>query len=169
MFRGGSLEEKTPATGASGCSSALEAGRFHKAQGVIDYSTAADLADEVRAFAVIESGEDEHAVGDGGQAFGLLQMHPATFKRYYGLTFPADVRDTWTEAQIKACAGFLSLHNWIHMPQAMRDLIVMSWNLGESAVFVHGKRNPEYLARWLATYDQIKKASGEESTVRGTK
>ena len=127
----------------------------------IDYSSAAEFADEVRAFAIIESGENEYAIGDGGQSFGLLQMHPATFKRYYGvqMRFAQNLSDTWTRAQIKSCAAFLAAHGWSGASQDERDLIVQAWNLGEAGVFIDGRRNPEYLARWLAAYDQIKGAA----------
>ena len=122
----------------------------------INYSIAGEYADEVRAFAIIESNEDEYRIGDGGQAFGLLQMHPATFKRFYiaVLRFPPATDDTWTTAFIKACATFLRTHLWLNADQDERDLIVQAWNLGEQAVFVEGKRNPEYLARWLAAYEK---------------
>ena len=123
----------------------------------IDYSPAAELAQVVRAFAIIESNENERAVGDGGMAYGLLQMHPATFKRYYGaqMRFAPNVRDTWTQAQIKACAAFLLAHQWGRESTPQRDLIVQAWNLGESAVFIDGRRNEEYLSRWLAAYQKI--------------
>jgi hypothetical protein len=49
---------------------------------MIDYASVQELKDAVRAFAIIESGENEHRIGDDGLAYGLLQMHPATFKRY---------------------------------------------------------------------------------------
>jgi hypothetical protein len=125
----------------------------------IDYFSAQELADEVRAFAMIESGEREHQLGDGGRAFGLLQMHPATFRRYYGMQmrFAPHVADTWTKAYIKACAAFLSMRGWRNASQAERDLIVQAWNLGEKAVFAEGRRNPEYLTRWLEAYDKVKK------------
>jgi len=125
---------------------------------VIDYSPAAEFADEVRVFAIVESNESEAKVGDAGQSFGLLQMHPATFKRYYGaqIRFAQNVRDTWTEAQIKACAAFLLAHAWRLGSQSDRDLIVQAWNLGEAAVYIEGRRNPAYLARWLAAYQRVK-------------
>jgi hypothetical protein len=124
----------------------------------IDYSCAYDFANEVRAFAIVESGEDPHKVGDGGRAHGLLQMHPATFQRYYGsqLRFAPNASDTWVEAQIKACAGFLRVRGWRIASQDERNLIVQAWNLGEYAVFVKGRRNPEYLARWLEAHDKVK-------------
>jgi len=134
----------------------------------IDYSGANELAQVVRAFAIIESGEKESAVGDGGQAFGLLQMHPATFKRYYGaqMRFAPNVRDTWAVAQIKACAAFLSAHQWASAPQPTRDLIVQAWNLGEAAVFLKGRRNEKYLARWLDAYEKLNKKD-EPSAISG--
>ena len=125
---------------------------------MIDYTAAHDLTDEVRAFAMIESAENPHQVGDSGQAYGLLQMHPATFKRYYGaqMRFAPHVADTWTEAFIKACAAFLSAHSWHNASREERDKIVQAWNLGEAAVFIEGRQNPEYLARWLDAYEKIK-------------
>jgi|SRR5438132_8602970 len=127
---------------------------------MIDYSLAVELAEEVRAFAIVESNENQSSVGDGGQSFGILQMHPGAFKRFYGsqVRFAPAVDDTWTEAQIKSCAAFLAAHGWRSASQEERDLIVQAWNLGEAGVFIHGRRNPEYLAKWLAAYDQIKKA-----------
>jgi hypothetical protein len=127
---------------------------------VIDYSPAQEFIAEVQAFAIIESGEQAQKIGDGGQAFGLLQMHPATFKRYYGAQtrFAASVRDTWVQAQIKACAAFLLAHDWRNEPPQQRDLIVQAWNLGEAAVFLQGHRNPDYLARWRAAYEQTTQA-----------
>jgi hypothetical protein len=125
---------------------------------VIDYSSAAELADAVRAFAMIESAEDGRCVGDDGCAFGLLQMHPATFKRYYGCVsgrFEPDVGDTWTTAQIKACAAHLYAHRWGSASQEMRELVVQAWNLGESAVFLKKERNLQYLKRWQEAYAQI--------------
>jgi hypothetical protein len=125
--------------------------------GVLDYSVGREFADAVRAFAMIESGENTQAGGDGGRAFGLLQMHPATFKRYYGchMRFAPALNDTWEDAQIKCCAAFLAVHRWGEASQDQRDLIVQAWNIGEAGVFVDGKRNPEYLARWLEAYEKI--------------
>jgi hypothetical protein len=124
----------------------------------IDYSAAHELADEVRAFAIIESGENPYKVGDDGCAYGLLQMHAATFKRYYGslMRFAPNVADSWSTAQIKACAAYLASHGWRGASQEQRDVIVQGWNLGERGVFVEGRRNPEYLARWLEAYETVK-------------
>ena len=120
----------------------------------IDYSAAHDLAYEVRAFAIIESREKEHQVGESGRTYGLLHMHPATFKHYYGaqMRFAPHVNDTWTEAQIKACAAFLAA-------QSERDLISQAWNLSEAAVFLEHRRNPEYLERWRDVYDKVRGAA----------
>jgi hypothetical protein len=122
-----------------------------------DYSPALEFADLVRAFAIIESGESDTKIGDGGQSFGILQMHPATFKRYYGCQsrFGQTLSDTWTEAQIKCCAAFLQVHEWGRATPAQRDLIVQAWNLGEAGVFIDGRRNPQYLARWQAAYARV--------------
>jgi hypothetical protein len=119
---------------------------------MIDYSAAGEYARAVRAFAIVESGENETAIGDGGRAFGLLQMHPATFSEFY--LWP-DVDDTWTRAQIRACADFLAVQGWQKGDETQRDLIVQAWNLGVHAVFVEGRRNPEYLARWRKAWKEI--------------
>jgi hypothetical protein len=127
---------------------------------MIDYSPAAEFACEVRAFAIVESAETEFQIADDGSAFGLLQMHPATFKRYYGvqMRFAQNVNDTWTQAQIKACAAFLLAHGWRDASLADRNLVVQAWNLGEAGVYIEGRRNPDYLARWLEAYDKVKAA-----------
>jgi hypothetical protein len=124
---------------------------------MIDYSAALEFHLEVRAFAIIESGEQLNRVGDSGRAHGILQMHPATFKRYYGCQtrFAASVSDTWTEAYIKSCAAFLAAHDWTKADESLRRLIVQAWNLGEAAVFIEGRRNPEYLARWLEAFGTL--------------
>jgi hypothetical protein len=124
---------------------------------MIDYSSALELKDAVRAFAIIESGENERCIGDDGMAYGVLQMHPATFKRYYGCQtrFAAGLHDTWTEAQIKSCAAFLTAHKWGSASSSQRDLIVQAWNIGEAGVFIEGRRNPQYLQRWLEAYAKV--------------
>jgi hypothetical protein len=127
----------------------------------IDYSPAASFADEVRAFAIVESGEDPWKIGDAGRGFGLLQMHPATFRRYYGaqMRFAPTISDTWIAAEIKACAAFLLAHGWAAASEGERGLIVQAWNLGERAVFIERRRNEEYLARWLAAYQLVTKST----------
>jgi len=125
---------------------------------MIDYLAAAEFHDVVRALAIIESGEDERAHGDEGLAFGLLQLHPPTFLRYYGCLknrFQPHVLDSWTTAQIKACAAYLYAHKWGNASEEQRDLIITAWNLGEAAVFIEGKRNPSYVARWREAYARI--------------
>ncbi|MBV8359365.1 MAG: hypothetical protein JO189_15730 [Deltaproteobacteria bacterium] len=129
---------------------------------MIDYSAAGEFAEAVQAFAMIESGESERATGDGGRAFGLLQMHPATFARFYTAPrsaasprFGPDVSDTWSEAQIKACARFLEIHDFLRASEEARDLVIQAWNLGEHAVFYQMKRNPTYLRRWKEAYAKL--------------
>lgn len=132
---------------------------------MINYAAAEEFADVVRAFVIVESAENPAKIGDDGLAFGLLQMHPGTFKAYYGRVsakFAPAALDSWATAQIKACATFLYCHGWLNAGEAQRDLIVQAWNVGETGVFVEGKRNPEYLARWLAAYDSIQKHTVRE-------
>lgn len=119
----------------------------------INYALAGRFAEQVRALAIVESGEQSVISGDGGRAFGLLQMHPATFAEYYGRSkdFPKAVTDTWTEAQIKACASFWSMWESIGT-----DLIVMAWNQGIHAVVDKGVRVPDYLAKYDAAMNRIR-------------
>jgi len=120
----------------------------------IDYSPAGPLARVVRAHAIIESNESLYAVGDGGQALGLLQIHPGMFHDYYGrlLEFPALNSDTWVEAWIKTTATFHRFHGFLTGTEDHQHLLVQAYNKGFSAVFSHGQRNPEYLSRWLAAF-----------------
>ena len=120
---------------------------------MVDYSLAEEYSDCVHALAIVESNENPFAWGDDGKAFGLLQMHSATFKQYYGLSirFPPSPSDTVTEAQIKACAGFLDVYHRESM-----DLRVQAWNLGVHEVFDEGKRNPEYLKRYTEALNKVR-------------
>jgi hypothetical protein len=124
---------------------------------MIDYSPAREFADEVRAFAMVETNENEHAVGDGGRAAGILQMHPASFAQFAiaHTKFSVHVSDTSTTAQIKACAAFLLEQDWRTASREERDLITQAWNLGVHGVFGEGKRNSGYLDRWHAAYERI--------------
>jgi soluble lytic murein transglycosylase-like protein len=120
---------------------------------VIDYSKAGAHAEIVHALAIIESGENPALVGDGGQAYGLLQQHPGFFKQFYGraIAFPASVTHTWVEAEIVAAASFFELYLGI----LGLDLAIQSYNLGVSAV-QKGQRNPDYLSRFTAAYQLVR-------------
>lgn len=121
---------------------------------MINYDAALDLADYVRAIAITETNERLDVIGDGGQARGPFQLHPSTFKQYYGLSkrFPARTTDTWLEADIKACASFFDMEmtTWSSV-----DLVVQAWNLGVTAV-LHGERNLLYLQRWTEALNRIR-------------
>jgi hypothetical protein len=121
---------------------------------MIDYSPAGKWALHVRAHAMIESQEDPNAIGDDGQARGLLQLHPANFQIWYGraLAFPSNTTDTWIEADLKTCASFYDVHN--RMPGVSIPMIVQAWRLGISAVMA-GMRDAKYLALWQTAYDSI--------------
>jgi hypothetical protein len=120
---------------------------------LINYALAKPYEDIVHALAIIESGENPSISGDGGQAWGLLQMHPSRFKECYGCAaeyLPA-VDDTWIDAQIKACAAFLDL--WSNTPL---DLRIVAWRLGVHAVMDEGKRDPQYLQRFNDALNKVK-------------
>lgn len=115
-----------------------------------DFNLAGPWKEEVRALALGPENPplDEGASGDGGRAFGILQQHPAFFSEYYGTNgFPASVKDTWTQAQIKAAASFFQAHK-----DQPLDLVVQAFNQGVSAVFDKGVRAPEYLAKFKKVY-----------------
>jgi hypothetical protein len=123
---------------------------------MIDYSGAGEYANEVRAFSIIESGENPEAVGDGGQAYSLVQLHPATMCRWSthaGLS----VSETYASAGIKICAAYLTHYGFHQAAPAQQDLIIQAWNLGEAGVFIDGRRNPAYLAKWKQAYAAITK------------
>lgn len=115
----------------------------------IDYSPAGGWALHVRALAIIESNEDVGQLGDGGQAFCLLQQHPAFFVQWYSPF--ADVADTIWAAQIKAAAAFLAHY----VPTIGIDLTIQAYNLGVAAVMERGKRNQDYLDRWTAARNKL--------------
>jgi hypothetical protein len=118
----------------------------------IDYSAAGEWAHHVRALAMVESNEDETAIGDGGRAFGLLQMHPGRFldESHTTKQFRVTPGDTWTLAQIKAAASYFE----VMRPVAI-ELTVIAWNLGRAAVFLDGERNEPYFAKWKEHYEAL--------------
>lgn len=131
------------------------------------YKLAGEYAPYVRAFAIHESREDQYVVGDGGRAFGLLQMHPATFVRYYYAAkdrWAPHVDDTWTVAFIKACCAFLEAHNFLNLREVERGLVVQAWNRGEAAIYLEGKRAPEYLDAWDRALNQVRGEQAKPQT-----
>jgi len=124
---------------------------------MIDYSMAGPLHLVVRAHAIVESNETPTAIGDGGMAFGILQIHPGFFHDYYGRTpeFPASNSDTWIEAEIKAVATYHHVHRFLTSSVDHQHLLVQAYNQGFAGVFTQGIRAPGYLARWLAAYQKI--------------
>jgi hypothetical protein len=106
---------------------------------VIPYELAGQYAKFVHAIFIIESQENPAAVGDGGRALGLGQMHPAFFCQYY---FPK-VGDTWEMAWVRTAGAFFD--RWYaHLGL---DKAVMGYNLGISAV-QNGQTNQDYLDRF---------------------
>ena len=120
----------------------------------VDFKLARQWAKVVQALSQgdEDASGDIGAVGDGGRAFGILQEHPAFFAAYYGRNkFPPDVRDTWSQAFIKAAAAFFEYHTLEHD----LDLCVQAYNQGATAVFLNGVRVPDYLAKFHAVYDRL--------------
>ena len=117
------------------------------------FNLAGVYSDMVHALAIIESDEDPHAVGDGEQAYGLLQQHPAFFQEHYGRTkaFPAEVAHSWADAEVVAAASFFDL--W--METLGLDATVMAYNTGVTAYY-SGVRNEDYLARFGAAYQVVR-------------
>lgn len=112
-----------------------------------------EYADIVHALAIVESNEDPNATGDGGQARGLLQIHPSRFRDVYGCSaaFLADLTDTWIQADIRACAAYLD--KWAQVPL---DLRVQGWRLGINGVLGNGQRDPAYLQRFNDALNKVK-------------
>lgn len=124
-------------------------------QSIVDpsiYKVAGEFADYVRAHAIVESNEQVVVVSDGGQAWGLLQMHPGFVEEYIHFANIATT-DTWAEAEVKICAAYYRIRL---LPNTVLDLVVQAYNLGWKAVMVDGKRNSDYLRRWSEAYQRIR-------------
>jgi len=121
----------------------------------IDYSGAGAWANHVRALAIIESGEDPAALGDDGQARGLLQIHPARFRDLMILAgpLPFGLAMTWQELDI-ALAGLYFEFYRAHPV----DQVVMAWRLGVHGVMLAGETDAKYYGRWLYAYNEITRA-----------
>ena len=111
----------------------------------------------LRAIAIVESGEDPHAVGDSGRALGAWQMHPEawqganTFRKAQGL--PALSRAKWRhpgvqEAMAKA---FLSLIQTrlagAGVVRPTPSQIALCWNMGFAGAKARGFRPTAYSTR----------------------
>jgi hypothetical protein len=123
------------------------------------YELAGPYADIVHALGITETNEKtcptcgQFIPGDGGQARGLLQIHPARFKDVYGCSagFLPDLTDTWIQADIKACAAYLD--KWA---QVALDLRIQGWRLGIQGVLGEGQRDPKYLQRFNDALNKVK-------------
>ncbi len=114
------------------------------------YSLAGKWDSVVRALAIIESSEDPLKWGDGHQALGLLQQHPAHFLQFGAIALrhhEITVHTTWEEAWIVCCAAFLDEMEREHMPL---EHAIWAHNLGVEAVKVEGKTDPVYWAKYKA-------------------
>lgn len=101
----------------------------------------------VRALAMTESNENSTAVGDGGQAFGILQQHPAFFVNWYT---PTTTSDQWVTAQIIAAAAFLDYA----VGRFGLEGAIQAYNTG-CAAYKSGVRNENYLTRWMQNYAKL--------------
>ena len=145
----------------------------------IDYSLAGKMADYVHAISIIESQEKEMTVGDGGEAFGLDQQHPAFFVQNYGRmakTYPQSVHHTWLEAFIVAAASFFAFN--LEIMRYQLDDVVRAYNQGETMalrwrfidpksgiVYTDQKQAAEnYLMRFDHALELIKKAKDPAQT-----
>jgi hypothetical protein len=122
---------------------------------MIDYSEAREFADEVRALAIVMSGEDETMLSKDGRAMGLLQQTPVHWIRYARFLMPHD-SDSWTTGQIRLCAAYLAQMQWTYSGQGRKDLIIMAYKLGEDAVFNRGYRDDEFVANFKAELAKVR-------------
>lgn len=108
----------------------------------------------VTAIMMVETGPDKPMperyweTGDGGQALGPWQMHPAHFVRWWR----PQLGVTWQQAFEDAMVRFVE-EGLASMQEP--ELIAQAHNLGEAAVFKEGKRNPEYAAKFQSYYDRL--------------
>lgn len=122
------------------------------------YAAAGQWAKAVQALAIIESNETPAAIGDGGQAFGILQQHPAFFIHWYKPV----VDDQWPTAQIKAAAAFLDYA----VGRFGIDGAIQAYNKG-IAGYKNGERNENYLTRWMQAYAQLGGSLGPNDLPKG--
>ena len=127
---------------------------------MIDYTAGGRWQDVIHALAIIESNENPAATGDGGQAFGLIQQHPAFFAANYGRVsglwnrmvgralYPASTSDTWVTAQIKAAASFLEANKALN-----RTLLIESYHQG--VIGAQRAPDPSYFTRFAAAFAKI--------------
>jgi hypothetical protein len=111
----------------------------------------------LRAIAIVESGEDPLAIGDGGKALGAWQMHPKAwedanaFRKAQGL--PEMPRSLWLvpgtqEAMAKAFLSVIQTRlarAGVVRPTASQ--IALCWNMGFAGAKARGFRPTAYSTR----------------------
>jgi len=131
--------------------------------GVVDYSSL--IEDEARsqgldpallqALIRVESGFNPAAVSNKG-AMGLMQLMPATAKRY-------GVGDAFDPLQ-NIRGGTKYLKDLLQMFNQDLELVLAAYNAGENAVIRHGRRIPpyqetiNYVPKVMRHYDALRKA-----------
>lgn len=111
----------------------------------------------LRAIALVESGGDRHAVGDGGRAVGAWQMHREawqdanTFRRAQGL--PEIPRSKWREGWAQEAMA-KAFYNLIQARLARAGVvrptpthIALCWNMGFAGAKSRGFRPTDYSTR----------------------
>jgi soluble lytic murein transglycosylase-like protein len=137
--------------------------RDHLLSGAVDY--AALIEDEARsqgldpvlleALIRVESGFNPAAVSSKG-AMGLMQLMPATAKRY-------GVADAFDPLQ-NIRGGTKYLKDLLQMFDQDIELVLAAYNAGEGAVIRHGRRIPpyqetiNYVPKVMRHYDALRKA-----------
>jgi hypothetical protein len=111
----------------------------------------------LRAIAIVESGEDHHAVGDSGRALGAWQMHPAAwqdandFRAAQGL--PRLARSSWRSPRVQEAMAkaFLCLIQTrlarVGVVRPTPGQIALCWNMGFAGAKARGFRPTAYSIR----------------------
>jgi len=111
----------------------------------------------ISAMMLVESGGYAGAVGDGGRALGVLQIHAgvvADVNQYYGTTYThADAFDHF--AAIRICRLYLAMH----VPRnATPEIYARIWNGGP-----HGNKKASTLKYWKKVeqkYNELRRIHG---------
>ena len=101
----------------------------------------------LKALAVTESNDDPEAWGDGGQAMGRWQVHPARLwqdMHTHGIT--PTLSDTWDQLVARVLRAMYAAYEW----QLNTVVIAMYWHKGHFVIAGQPEWDATYAARFNA-------------------
>jgi hypothetical protein len=119
------------------------------------YSMGRPSEDLIKAIAIVESSNNPKAIGDGGAAAGLLQIHMAVIKdvnRVYGTSYKAKDRLDPTKSK-DICRKYLTFYGELYTKRTGKsptlEIYARCWNGG-------GPRGYEYKST-ISYWNRVKK------------